>query len=512
MHTQYDVIVVGAGNGGLACAATTAKAGLKTLLLEKHNLPGGCASSFVRGRFEFEPSLHELCMVGDEEKPDLVYNIFRELGAEVNWCYERNLFRAICKGPNGYDVTLKAGKQQFIESFEQYCPGSREKLENLFKLQDTDNQAIEYIYKMKGKPNALVMAFKYGDFMRMASHSVKEVLEELGFDEKAVNILSTYWGYLGVPADELSAFHYFNMMTTYINDGAAMPKDRSHELSLALVKVIEDHGSSVWYNAEVTQFLYDEQGKAIGVEINHQQKLYAKEIVSNIMPNRVANLSKAEYVPERTRKLMNARRFGISTFTVYLGLDCTREQLGFDDYTVFISEDPDSRKQYDTKGMYIVNCLNKVIEDSSPEGTCTLFITALLEDSDLPDDLDEYNYEKFKTDMAEKYIVDAEKVLGLKIREHIEEIEIATPVTMARYLGTPAGTIYGYRLSDWDNLMARTAAEQADITVPNLNYVGGHYIRGDGYNVAYYTGNLIGGRLVRKYSEYLSAGKEQEVK
>ena len=41
MDQQFDVIVVGAGNGGLAAAANTAKAGCKTLLLEKHNLPGG---------------------------------------------------------------------------------------------------------------------------------------------------------------------------------------------------------------------------------------------------------------------------------------------------------------------------------------------------------------------------------------------------------------------------------------------------------------------------------------
>ena len=39
MDKQFDVIVVGAGNGGLAAAANTAKAGLKTLLLEKHNIP-----------------------------------------------------------------------------------------------------------------------------------------------------------------------------------------------------------------------------------------------------------------------------------------------------------------------------------------------------------------------------------------------------------------------------------------------------------------------------------------
>ena len=38
MKKQFDVIVVGAGNGGLTAAANTAKAGLKTLLLEKHNI------------------------------------------------------------------------------------------------------------------------------------------------------------------------------------------------------------------------------------------------------------------------------------------------------------------------------------------------------------------------------------------------------------------------------------------------------------------------------------------
>ena len=51
MDRHYDVIVAGGGNGGLVAAATTAKAGLKTLLVEKHNIPGGSASSFRRGLF-----------------------------------------------------------------------------------------------------------------------------------------------------------------------------------------------------------------------------------------------------------------------------------------------------------------------------------------------------------------------------------------------------------------------------------------------------------------------------
>ena len=62
---SYDVIVVGAGLGGLTAATRCAKAGKKVLLLELHNMTGGYATSFVRGRYEFEVSLHEACECGD---------------------------------------------------------------------------------------------------------------------------------------------------------------------------------------------------------------------------------------------------------------------------------------------------------------------------------------------------------------------------------------------------------------------------------------------------------------
>jgi cation diffusion facilitator CzcD-associated flavoprotein CzcO len=45
---EVDVIVVGAGIGGLSCAALCSKYGLNTLCLEAHDTPGGCAHSFSR--------------------------------------------------------------------------------------------------------------------------------------------------------------------------------------------------------------------------------------------------------------------------------------------------------------------------------------------------------------------------------------------------------------------------------------------------------------------------------
>lgn len=55
--TKYDAVVIGGGNGGLVAAIRLLQGGAKTLLVEKHNLPGGFATSFRRGRFEFEGSV-----------------------------------------------------------------------------------------------------------------------------------------------------------------------------------------------------------------------------------------------------------------------------------------------------------------------------------------------------------------------------------------------------------------------------------------------------------------------
>ena len=133
MSKHFDVIVIGAGNGGLTAAATTAKNGLKTLVLEQHNLPGGSATSFRRGRFEFETSLHELADVGPAENPGGIRQLFNSLGAEVDWRLEDTVFRVVSE-EDGIDAVLPTGIETFANEMERLVPGCRDSVMAVFGL------------------------------------------------------------------------------------------------------------------------------------------------------------------------------------------------------------------------------------------------------------------------------------------------------------------------------------------------------------------------------------------
>ncbi|MFX0574615.1 FAD-dependent oxidoreductase [Nocardia nepalensis] len=81
MRERASVIVIGAGNAGLTAAATLQRAGARTLLVERHNVPGGCGHSFRRGRFEVEVALYQLSGVGmDGQLMSLREGLSQQLG------------------------------------------------------------------------------------------------------------------------------------------------------------------------------------------------------------------------------------------------------------------------------------------------------------------------------------------------------------------------------------------------------------------------------------------------
>ena len=257
---KYDAVVIGAGNGGLVAAIRLLQGGAKTLLVEKHNLPGGFATSFRRGRFEFEASLHELNDFGTADNAGDVRELFDGLGVtdKIEWTQIPEAYRVIARAEK-LDATMPFGVQAFIDKMEGYVPGSRPSVEKFFDLAEEIRLAQAYSSSVNGKTDSKYMVSHYGNFVRCGSYSVNEVLDSLKMPKKARDILNAYWCYLGAHCDDLSFLHYASMVNRYIKRGASMPKGRSHEISLALTERIRELGGDVLFNTEAVKLLTDEK-------------------------------------------------------------------------------------------------------------------------------------------------------------------------------------------------------------------------------------------------------------
>lgn len=499
MEQAYDVIVIGAGNAGLSAAAALAQNGCRVLVLERSSVPGGCATSFVRGRFEFEPSLHELANVGTQTLPGSIRTMFDDLSACIHWVNEKNAFRVIADGPDGYDVTLPAGMDAFCSEMERLVPGCRDGVEAFLECSEKAGDALSYM--SQGRPDPAVMMREHRDFMCAASHSVDVGMQALNIPPKAQSILKTYWPYLGAPTNELDLAHYAMMVSRYVKGGPAIPYMRSHELSSALDQVIRNYGGVLRYNAEVTEILVSD-GAVCGVRVG-AERLYASYVVANCFPDTAySKLIAPSAVPPQAVRLANARKTGMLFFVVYLGLDRSAEELGIKDYSVFLFGTTDSVRQYKDCGdpahsFVIANCLNTVIPDASPQNTCILSLTTMLT-QEAWGTVSPENYRQVKNRIADRMIGTYENQLGISVRPHIEEIVVAAPPTFARYLNTPNGTPYGYEIQPWDTMVARIMSGRSERFIRDLYFVGAHAERSDGYSSTYANGRSVGEKIAKE--------------
>lgn len=443
--TVYDAVVIGAGNGGLTAALTLAKAGRKILLLERHNVPGGCATSFVRGRFEFEVALHQLSGLGSETRPGPLRAILTEMGVvdKLSFVEMQDLYRVTY--PGLVDLTLKAEREAVIETLQQRFPKERDAIVRFFDLvYGFSLQLVQGVFFRDPQ----ISREKYPLYFQYAFRNTQEVLDEHFADPLLKAILSIYWGYVGVPPSRLPFGDLAVILWAYIEFKPYHLKGGSQALSNALLDTFLQLGGEVRFNCAAGKILV-EDGAVKGVVTEHGDRIDTRYVVSNAsMLQTYIDLMDPEEVPDSQFEYFRSKTIGPSAFTIYLGLDCEPAELGIKEATNFILTTTDMNRAFELwktlepQKWALFTCYDVPDPDFSPPGACQAALVSL-QYADPWYRVPPAQYTETKYRYAEELLKLAEKLFP-NLRSHIEEAEVASPLTHLRYLGHPGGAIYGF--------------------------------------------------------------------
>lgn len=441
---DYDVVVIGAGNGGLTAAAGLAKKGHKTLLLERHNVPGGCATSFVRGRFEFEVALHQLSGLGFPEFPGPVRGVLGEVGAidKIEFIQQRNLYRIVI--PGKMDINLKAEREAVQAALSEKFPAEKDGIKKFFDLLYAfcaEAVNVLFINDPKASPE------KYPLFFKLALKNTQGILDDYLKDPYLQNAVAIYWSYNGRPPSKLNFMDFAMTLWAYIEFKPWHMKGGSQAMSNAICDAFLNFGGDARFNCAARKIRV-ENGKIQSVITESGDEISTKFVVSNASPiTTLIDMIGAENCPADELKALNARTVGLSAFTLYMGFDCDPAELGMDKATNFICATADAdyahrkMKTLDGAEFSLLTCYDVDDPDFSPKGACQASLVTLQYAQPWMS-IPPSRYYDVKYRFAEKLLDLAEKVFP-DIRKHLEEAEPATPLTHMRYLGHPGGSIYG---------------------------------------------------------------------
>jgi len=446
MNRAYDCIVVGAGIGGLTCAAFLARHGKRVLVVEQHAIPGGCCTSFSRGDFVFESGVEWI----DGFDKGIVKEVLEGFGIQDAVLFTEIDPMLVTVFPD-HTVVYPQDYLDQGAALREMFPEEARNIEAFFRGFEKVNAQTQTLPEPGGLWSVVRTLLWHRSVISYLRKTYASLLDRYFTDPKLKAVLSGYCGMFGIPSSRLSAI----ALTTILGapEAAGHVDGGMQKLADALADVIRGDGGEVVLKRKVTKIAAD-SGRVKGVVLDDGEELEADVVVANVDAQQVfADLLPDDAPVRRVADKIAQWDRSPTGFKVFLGVDMPLQPPENSGSVLYFPS-------YDVDGLVVNGPENPLAEDGcvlvfmpslrdkalAPDGMHGVSLVVLGDYYDTVKDMDREQYEAFKEQLADVCIARAENVLpGLS--SHIVVRDVATPLTVERYTLNSRGAFYGWNMT-----------------------------------------------------------------
>ena len=265
MAGKYDVIVVGAGPGGVTCGALLAKRGLKILVLDKNSQVGGKAMTLSKKGFRYEYYPIWPCPGADSQ----IHAALKALGLEE---------QVEIIQPDPFGLMHYETPSGEIRTMVMRGPGHPTDQQELFGLLGVKETEMEEVLRLFGE----IVLMSPRDRDLLDDVSTLEFLDRYNIPRSVYSFIATLQseGPLEVPGDIACASEVVKIFQQLITGGSGCyPAGGLGALYEAIAGVVHENGGDIRLETRVKRIVV-QNGRVSGV---HTEKgdFYAPIVVSN---------------------------------------------------------------------------------------------------------------------------------------------------------------------------------------------------------------------------------------
>ncbi len=220
--SEFDVIVVGSGMGGMTTAAALSRLEHKVLLLEQAQSIGGLTHSFSRDGFAWDVGLHYCGTFGHDQPAGRILDWlsggtieFRSVGT----VYDTLHF------PDGFEIAVARPEAAYKMELKDRFPDSAAEIDAYFEALQSAETTAHMVAGGRSVPEPFRSAQRWLNrrkIQRWCGRTTGEVIADIITDPKLASVLSAQWGTYGGKPKEASFGMHAIIMSHYL-DGAGYP-------------------------------------------------------------------------------------------------------------------------------------------------------------------------------------------------------------------------------------------------------------------------------------------------